>query len=185
MQEFRSWNHDFLQGAFWLEVDLAINVMIKQSDLVYRVNNVVKGVVTVSSRGWQRKMGFVVSPPETFDTYWCDLVQFGNIHSLKHSTKMGAFSVKCYYLSVPCEKIITIKVVSYFHSDFFQVNIFVQMQIDKYLYVISENAIMYSSRYAKIWRFRLRQTGHEANFRTFYLENNDQRHLRFDLSSTV
>ena len=44
---------------------------------------------------------------------------------------------------------------------FFQVNIFVQMQVDKYLYNISENEIVYSSGYATILRYRLRQTGQE------------------------
>ena len=33
-------------GAFWLEVDLAITVMIKQSDWDYRVNKVAKDLVT-------------------------------------------------------------------------------------------------------------------------------------------
>ena len=44
----RSWGG---WGAFPLEVNLAINVviMIKHSDWDYRVNKIVKGVVTVSS----------------------------------------------------------------------------------------------------------------------------------------
>ena len=37
-----------------------------------------------------------------------------------------------------------------FTQIFFQVNIFVQMQVDKYLYKISENEIMFSSGSAKI-----------------------------------
>ena len=43
-------------------------------------------------------------------------------------------------------------------TEFFQVNIFVQMYADKYIYMISENEIMYSSGYATILTFRLRQT---------------------------
>ena len=35
------------------------------------------------------------------------------------------------------------------------------MQVDKYLYIISQHEIMYSSGFAKILRFRLRQTGQE------------------------
>ena len=37
---------------------------------------------------------------------------------------MILLSVKCYYFSYPCEKIITLKVVYYFHLDFVQVNVF-------------------------------------------------------------
>ena len=45
---------------------------------------------------------------------------------------------------------------------FFNFNIFVQMQVDKYLYMIIENEIMNSSGYANILNFRLRQTGQEV-----------------------
>ena len=53
--------------------------------------------------------------------------------------------------------------LTFFSSKYiFQVNIFVQMQVDKYLCIISENKIMYSSGYAKILRFILKETGQEV-----------------------
>ena len=45
------------------------------------------------------------------------------------------------------------------------------MQVDKYLYMISEKEIMYSSWYAKILKFRLRQTGQEVLHYCEYLRH--------------
>ena len=52
-----------------LEVDLAIIIVIKQSDCDYRVNNVVKGVVTVSNHCVQHKVEIGVSPRANFEKY--------------------------------------------------------------------------------------------------------------------
>ena len=66
-------------GAFRLEVDLAINVviMIKQSDWDYRVNKIVKGVVTVSVIVDSRMWGSGYYPRnilKNIDVIWCVLL---------------------------------------------------------------------------------------------------------------
>ena len=95
-------------------------------------------------------------------------MRFGYIHCLKHYRPNWAFLVSNVTIVPFTMRKKTVKVVSYCHSDFFQVNIFVQMQVGNYLYIyiyiyiINENEIMYSSGRAKILRFRLRQTGQEV-----------------------
>ena len=161
-QRSSSWSHnqDFVWvSAFWFKVDHTIIVLIKPWD--YRVNTMIKGVLTVFTNGWQHKVGVqTCHSPEIFwkniDSIWSVLI------ILKHENKIGCFSVKFYYFSFPCQKIITTKVGSHFTHKCFSSKYICSMQVGKYSYMSIKNQIMYWSEYAKILSFRLRQRGKEV-----------------------